>query len=131
MASHHQDARYFQDAALLGGQFVHTPGVGAAYRVPIVASLSRRSSAAFVRDVFRNGCDRQAIIEAKGAMDAEMSHVFAQLYSYTARTLFFHDRARLTRPTVARIASMMLDLRRRVWYCPFVKFTVLTARMTC
>jgi hypothetical protein len=23
-----QDARFFQDAALLGGQFVHTPGVG-------------------------------------------------------------------------------------------------------
>jgi len=46
-----------------------------------------------VKDVFRNGCDLQAIIEAKGAMDAEMSHVFAQLYSYPARTLFFHDRA--------------------------------------
>jgi hypothetical protein len=122
-----QDARFFQDAALLGGQFVHTPGVGAAYRVPIVASQSRRSSAAFVGDVFRNGCDLQAIIEANGAMGAEMSHAFAQLYSYTARTLFFHDRAafrdsvarlyalepgfRLTRPKVARLASMMFGFK--------------------
>jgi hypothetical protein len=113
-----QDARFFQDAALLGGQFVHTPGVGAAYRVPIVASLSRRSSAAFVGDVFASN---------NRAMGAEMSHAFAQLYSYTARTLFFHDRAafrdgvarlyalepgfRLTRPKVARLASMMFGFK--------------------
>jgi glycosyltransferase involved in cell wall biosynthesis len=87
-----QDARFFQDACLLGGQIVHVPGVGAVYRVHLDASLSRQGDAAFVADVFRNGCDLQAALEAKGAMSVEMRRAFAQLYGYAARTLFFHDR---------------------------------------
>jgi glycosyltransferase involved in cell wall biosynthesis len=88
-----QDARFLQDAAIAGGRFVHVPGVGARYRVHRGASLSRRSEAEFVSDVFRNGCDLQAVLEARGAMNHEMRHTFAQMYDYTARTLFFHDPA--------------------------------------
>jgi glycosyltransferase involved in cell wall biosynthesis len=88
-----QDARFLQDAALAGGRFVHVPGVGARYRVHCGASLSRRSEAAFASDVFRNACDLQAVIEARGAMNSEMRRTFAQKYDYTARTLFFHDPA--------------------------------------
>jgi hypothetical protein len=59
----------------------------------------------FVADVFRNGCDLQAVLEAKGAMDADMSYAFAQLYNYTARTLFFHDRTAF-RDSVARLYAL-------------------------
>jgi glycosyltransferase involved in cell wall biosynthesis len=97
-----QDARFFQDAGLVGGRFVHVPGVGARYRVHFGASLSRRGDAAYVWDVFHNGCDLQAVLEAKGAMSADMRSTFAGLYSYTSRTLFFHDRAAF-RDSVARI----------------------------
>ena len=91
-----QDARFLQDAALVGGQFVHVPGVGARYRVH-GASLSRRGEAGFVSDVFRNACDLQAVIEARGAMNAEMRRAFAQMYDYTARTLFFHSQGGVSR----------------------------------
>jgi glycosyltransferase involved in cell wall biosynthesis len=87
-----QDARFLQDAALVGGQFVYAPGVGAQYRVHREASLSRRSPAAFVADVFRNACDLQAIFEARRAMDVDERHAFAQIYDYLARSLFFQDR---------------------------------------
>jgi glycosyltransferase involved in cell wall biosynthesis len=100
-----QDARFIQDAALAGGRFVHVPGVGAQYRVHGGASLSRRGEAAFVSDVFRNTCDLQAAVEARGVMNAEMRVTFAELYNYTARTLFFHDRAAF-RDSVARLYAL-------------------------
>ena len=116
-----QDARFLQDAGLVGGRFVHVPGIGARYRVHLGTSLSRRGHAAFVSDVFRNGCDLQAALELKGEVSSDMRGAFAELYGYTARTLFFHDRAafrdcvarlykvepgfRLTWPKVASLAS--------------------------
>jgi glycosyltransferase involved in cell wall biosynthesis len=116
-----QDARFFQDACMLGAQLVRVPGVGAAYRIHRDASLSRRGDAAFVADVFRNGCDLQAVLEAKGVMNTDMRRDFASLYDYAARTLFFHDQAafrnclarlyelepgfRLTWPKVASLLS--------------------------
>lgn len=88
-----QDARFLQDAGLLGGKFAYAPGIGAKYRVHRGASLSRRSSLAFVLDVFHNACDLQAIFEARGGMDGEARRAFAQIYDYAARSLFFGDRA--------------------------------------
>ena len=66
-----QDARFLQDAGLVGGRFAYAPGIGARYRMHRGASLSRRSSSAFVVDVFRNACDLQATFEARGRIDAE------------------------------------------------------------
>jgi glycosyltransferase involved in cell wall biosynthesis len=122
-----QDARFLQDAGLVGGRFVYAPGVGARYRVHRGPSLSRRGEAAFVSDVFRNGCDLQAVLEARGEMHGEMRRVFEAMYDYTARSLFFHDRAafcdcmsrleefqsgfRLTWPKVASLVSRMLGFK--------------------
>ena len=100
-----QDARFLQDAGLVGGRFVYSPGIGARYRVHRETSLSRRSAAAFVADVFRNACDLQAIFEAKGTMNAEERHALAQIYNYAARSLFFQDRAAF-RDCVVRLYSV-------------------------
>jgi glycosyltransferase involved in cell wall biosynthesis len=119
-----QDARFLQDAGLVGGRFVYVPGVGARYRVHSGASLSRRSEAAFVADVFLNACDLQAGFDAQGRMQAGERRALAQIYDYAARVLFFHDKGtfrdcvarlyrvepgfRLTWPKVASLASRML-----------------------
>ncbi len=89
-----QDARFLQDASLCGGaRSCIRPGVGARYRIHLGASLSRRSDAAFVSDVFRNTCDLQASLEARGGMNGEERRALAQIYVTTvARSLFFHDR---------------------------------------
>ena len=100
-----QDARFLQDAALAGGQFVHVPGVGAKYRVHRGPSVSRRSEAAFVADVFRNACDLQAIFEEHGVMNVDLRRAFAQNYDYAARTLFFSD-STAYRDCVARIRAL-------------------------
>jgi glycosyltransferase involved in cell wall biosynthesis len=88
-----QDARFLQDAGLVGGKFVHVPGIGASYRVHTDASLSRRSQTAFVSDAFRNGCDLQSIFEARGGPNANERWVLSNIYNYAARSLFFEDRA--------------------------------------
>ena len=119
-----QDARFLQDACLLGGRFVYVPGVGARYRVHLSgASLSRSSGAAFVSDVFRNACDLQAVFEARGGINPEERRALAQIFGYVARSLFFQDRSafrdcmarlsqldpgfRLTWPMVASLAAKM------------------------
>jgi glycosyltransferase involved in cell wall biosynthesis len=119
-----QDARFLQDAGLAGGQFVYSPSVGAQYRVHREASLSRRSSAAFVADVFKNACDLQATFEVRGVLNVAERSALASIYNYTARSLFFQDRTafrecvtrlyeveqgfRLNWPKVASLASKML-----------------------
>jgi glycosyltransferase involved in cell wall biosynthesis len=122
-----QDARFLQDAGLVGGHFVYSPGIGAQYRVHREASLSRRSSAAFVADVFRNACDLQTAFEARGGMNAEERFALSNIYNYTARTLFRQDRAafrncilrlyqveqgfRMNWPKVASLASRILGFK--------------------
>jgi glycosyltransferase involved in cell wall biosynthesis len=49
-----QDARFALDCALHGATFIHCSGVMAYYRVHDAESLSRRSAAAFHRDVYAN-----------------------------------------------------------------------------
>jgi glycosyltransferase involved in cell wall biosynthesis len=100
-----QDARFLQDAGLVGGRFVYSPGIGARYRVHRETSLSRRSAAAFIGDVFKNACDLQATFEAKGTMNAAERHALAQIYNYAARSLFFQDRPAF-RDCVARLYSV-------------------------
>lgn len=105
-----QDARFLQDAGLLGGTFVHVPGIGAQYRVLLDVSLSRRSEKAFAEDVFRNGCDLQNIIESKNLMTAAVKAEFARLYDHTARTLFFYDRS-VFRENMIRLYSFEPEFR--------------------
>jgi glycosyltransferase involved in cell wall biosynthesis len=100
-----QDARFLQDAGLVGGKFAYAPGIGARYRVHRGASLSRRSTSAFALDVFRNACDLQATFEARGGMPAEKCLALAQVYDYAARSLFFHDRAAF-RDCVGRLEGL-------------------------
>ncbi len=100
-----QDARFLQDAGLAGGQFVYSPGIGARYRVHRDASLSRRSTVAFVADVFRNACDLQATFEARGVMNAEERRALAHIYNYAARSLFFQDKVAF-RDCVARLYAV-------------------------
>lgn len=97
-----QDARFLQDASLAGGRFVYAPGVGARYRVHGGASLSRRSESAFILDVFRNACDLQTTLEARGTMSSDERRALAQIYDYVARSLFFYDRVAF-RECVARL----------------------------
>ena len=122
-----QDARFLQDACLVGGKFIYVPGVGAQYREHRGTSLSRRSHIAFVSDVFRNGCDLQEIFDSRGDMSTEERRAFAGIYGYAARSLFFQDKVafddcvtrlygvepgfRLTWPKVASLASKMFGFK--------------------
>ncbi len=122
-----QDTRLLQDAALVGGHFVYVPGVGARYRVHRGASLSRHNEAAFVMDVFRNGCDLQACFEARGGMNDDERRAVAQIYEYAAHQLFFLDKAtfrdciarlyvvepgfRTSWPKVARLTSAIIGFK--------------------
>jgi hypothetical protein len=122
-----QDARFLQDAGLVGGRFVYVPGIGARYREHRGLSLSRRSNAAFVSDVFRNACDLQEVFERRSGISAEERRALAQIYEYVARSCFFQDKAafrecierlyevepgfRLTWPKVARLASGLFGFK--------------------
>jgi glycosyltransferase involved in cell wall biosynthesis len=122
-----QDARFLQDAGLLGAKFAYAPGVGARYRIHGGASLSRRSEPAFVLDVFHNACDLQRIFEARGGITVEQRRVLERIYDYAARSLFFQDRTafneclvrlkhvapgfQLTWPRIAGLASTVLGFK--------------------
>jgi glycosyltransferase involved in cell wall biosynthesis len=122
-----QDARFLQDAGLVGGTFAYAPGIGARYRVHRGASLSRQNSSAFVLDVFRNACDLQTTFEHQDKLNAPQRCALAQIYDYVSRSLFFHDPDafrecvvrleqvapgfRLTWPRVAGLASSILGFR--------------------
>ncbi len=88
-----QDARFLLDAALVGGQFVYVPGVGADYRVHRSNSLSRRHPVGFVRDVFRNACQVEAIWKNNGGITTERRAALEQAYGQAARFFFEHDRS--------------------------------------
>jgi len=122
-----EDGRFLLDAALVGARFAYVPGVGARYRMHPGSLSRRRSRTAVMSDVFRNARDLQAVFEARGAMSAEQRHAIASIYHFTARSLFFHDRAafrdcvarlyevepgfRPNWPKVAGLASAMIGFR--------------------
>jgi glycosyltransferase involved in cell wall biosynthesis len=87
-----QDARFLLDAALVGGQFVYVPGVGADYRVHRSNSLSRRNPVGFVGDVFRNACQVEAIWKNNGGITTERRAALEQAYGQAARFFFEHER---------------------------------------
>lgn len=83
-----QDARFLFDAARVGACFVRVPGIGAYYRVHGDASLSRRDDRAFVRDVYRNGCQIQALWEQRGGLTEPQRRALGGMYDYVSRSLF-------------------------------------------
>ncbi len=87
-----QDARFLLDAGLMGGKFVHVPGVRAEYRIHNNPSLSRRNPVEFVKDCYRNGYQVQEFWERQGELNPERKKALAQVYNYTARTLLMSDR---------------------------------------
>lgn len=86
-----QDARFLQDAALIGAQFAYVPGVGADYRVQLGSSLSTRDPARFVLDCFHNACQIEDHWRSVGELDADQRTALCNCYDYTARTLLYAD----------------------------------------
>jgi glycosyltransferase involved in cell wall biosynthesis len=83
-----QDARYLFDAARAGARFVHVEGVSALYREAADASLSRASSARFVRDVLTNTDEVARLWSADGPLDDRRRAALIDNYDYAARGLF-------------------------------------------
>jgi glycosyltransferase involved in cell wall biosynthesis len=83
-----QDARYLFDAARAGARFVHVAGVSALYRQDADASLSRASSARFVRDVLTHTDEVAQLWRADGPLDERRRAALVGNYDYAARGLF-------------------------------------------
>ena len=60
-----QDARFLQDAVMLGARLQRVPEVLAFYREPRPGSLSRRSEMAFKRDVLQNAMEIENLWRAR------------------------------------------------------------------
>jgi glycosyltransferase involved in cell wall biosynthesis len=116
-----QDARFLFDAAYQGGRFVHSPHVGAHYRVHS-GSLSRRNPAQFWQDVLLNGQQIEALWRARGELSASRCKAVYDIYSVAARGLLeaahpkFFDAVRMQRamgvplPRLSRLASLIARL---------------------
>ncbi|WP_424099173.1 glycosyltransferase [Moorena producens] len=87
-----QDARFFLDAALVGGTFVHVPETLAHYRVHRTSSLSKRNKVAFAIDCYTNTCQIEEIWQKCGDLTAEQKKALLKNYGQSARFLFEHDR---------------------------------------
>lgn len=86
-----QDARFLLDAVLVGGKFVHVPGLGAYYRVH-GASLSHRNPTAFAQDIFCNACQVETFWRNNGGITPERHKALIAAYAQVARFFFEHDR---------------------------------------
>jgi len=87
-----QDARFLLDAALNGARFVHVAGVGADYRVPRKATLSRRDPIAFALDVHRNAVEVEEIWLSRGGLTDAQRAAVARAQAFPARVFFEHAR---------------------------------------
>ena len=86
-----QDARFALDCALHCATFVYVKGVMAHYRMHASDSLSRRSSEAFHRDVYRNAQEVEAWWrEHEGLTEARRRAVVSCL-AYVARSTYQRD----------------------------------------
>ncbi|MDZ7962638.1 MAG: glycosyltransferase [Aulosira sp. DedQUE10] len=86
-----QDARFLLDAALIGGNFVYVPGIGADYRVHQKNSLSRKSNINFVIDCFHNALQIEEVWKNHGGISKERSLALQKVYAQIARFFFEHD----------------------------------------
>lgn len=100
-----QDVRFLWDAALVGGQFVYVPGVGANYRAHRSNSLSRRNPVSFFHDIFHNACQVEAIWRTHGGITPERLAALVGVYGYVARFYFERDRPKF-HEALARIYAL-------------------------
>lgn len=106
-----QDARFALDAALCGARFIYVPGVSADHRIQRQdRSLSRRNRAAFVRDVFANASQVQALWEKDNVLTPERQNALARVYDFTARELLAIDYL-LFRDNLQRLCAMQPGFR--------------------
>lgn len=89
-----QDARFHQDAACAGAQFVHVPGVGVRFRRHGTSSLSRRDPDGFLEDCFRNARQFEDDWAQAGALDPERRRALARVFANVARGSFPTNRRR-------------------------------------
>ena len=82
-----QDARFLFDAAYRGARFVHSPHVGACYRV-LPDSLSRTNPRRFWRDVLTNGKQIEALWRARGALSPRQLAALGDIFNGAAHGLF-------------------------------------------
>jgi glycosyltransferase involved in cell wall biosynthesis len=87
-----QDARFFLDAALWHGTFVHVPETLAIYRVHQTSSLSKRNKFAFTTDCYVNACQVQEFWQARDGITIERKTALLKVYGQVARFFFEHDR---------------------------------------
>lgn len=88
-----QDARFVLDCALQGGRFACCPGMMAYYRIHSSSSVSRRDTAAFVRDCLQNAIEIEEIWEKQGGISKDRRRALLKVYGYAARASFAKDRA--------------------------------------
>ena len=85
-----QDARFLFDAAHNGARFVRVAGVGGLHRVS-VDSLSRNDHLAFIRDVYANAVEIEALWSRGSALTKPRKVGLAAVYDYLARTLLTQE----------------------------------------
>ena len=86
-----QDARFALDCALHGGTFVYCEGLMAYYRAHQAGSLSRRSKAAFTRDVYRNAKEVEQWWREHAGITDPRKEALAECLGYVARATYDRD----------------------------------------
>ncbi len=89
-----QDARFLQDAAFHGGEFVKVDSVLGEYRDHKEGSLSTNDRRAFNRDIWVNARQiEERWRECQGQLTGAQREALAAVYDHCGRTLFGVDRA--------------------------------------
>jgi glycosyltransferase involved in cell wall biosynthesis len=86
-----QDARFVLDCALHNAKFVYCPGLAAFYREHHTSSLSKRDSAAFVRDCLTNALEMKEYWGKQGSVDARYRSAVAGVLHLVAVASCGHD----------------------------------------
>lgn len=101
-----QDARFLQDAAFYGAEFVGVPEVLAEYRDHDAGSLSSSDSVAFDRDIWVNAREiEDRWQERDGTLSEEQKQALSAVYDHCARSFFGVDYV-LYAQAVARIDAL-------------------------
>ncbi len=109
-----QDARLLFDVARHGARFVHSPHLGARYRIQ-TQSLSRRDPSRFWQDVLLNGKQIEALWRVRGALSAAQSKAVSGIYNSVATALFRqNDPSFREALTALRASALPINRRNRV-----------------
>ncbi len=86
-----QDARFFLDAALVGGKFIYTSGIMAKYRITKQQSLSRKNPLGFVNDCYVNAAEVYGIWN-NTEISKERKEALLKVLFNCSRFFYEHDR---------------------------------------